>query len=208
MRQYVGDNYVGDPRSQLDTLLEAAPSDISDDDSSPYHFLDHLYLHVVHNALPPPKRKRLLARYQVVVGTIVTVVEPLPMESLARLLDLRVENIKSALTFLPSVISVPSSDSDKPQVYHPSFPDFITDSNRCKDPELVIVSSDHHRRLAVQCLLYLIKYLKRDICDIGDQSRLNSEIEDLDEKVVQATSPLYAVTLATSHRLHTLQTAG
>ena len=196
VQRFVGDPHIADPRSQLDILLDAkTPSDISDYDTSPYHFLDNLYLHLVQKAMPLSKRKQMLARYQAVVGTIVTIVNPLSIVSLAHLLALRVENVKGALTYLPSVISLPTSPDEKPQIYHPSCPEFIKDPNRCKDPDLVIVSSDHHRRLAAQCLVHMMTHLKRDICEIRNPSRLHAEAEDLQDKAKQAIPPWLCYTL-------------
>jgi len=190
VKQFVGDPYIGDPRSQLDILLNASsPSDTAKYPSSLYHFLDHLYLNVLQNAMPLIRREQMVPRYQRVVGTIITMVDPLPVTSLARLVDLSVTNIKSALAFLPSVISAPTSNDEKPQIYHPSFPDFITDSDRCKDPDLIIIRRDHHHHLAVRCLLLMRDHLTRDICEIEDQSKLNSEVEGLDEKAKRAIPP-------------------
>ena len=190
VREFIGDPYVGDPRGQLDILLNAKTADdLSDDDGSPYHFLDDLYFHVVQNAMPSSKRKKLLKRYQAVVGTIVTMFDPLPIESLAKLLDLGTNNVKSALTYLPSIISLPNLNEERPLIYHPSFPDFITDPKRCKDLDLVIIPKEHHRRLVIQCLTHMMKQLKRDICDIRDPSKLNSEVENLQERVEVAIPP-------------------
>ena len=190
VKQFVGDPHIGDPRSQLDILLKASsPSDTADYTSSPYHFLDHPYLHVVNNAMPPAKRKHTLARYQTIVGTIIIMVDPIPVESLAQLVGLSIGNLRSALSFLPSVISLPTSDNKEPQIYHPSFPDFITDPDRCEDADLVIIPHDHHRRLATRCLFLMMEHLKRDICGINDSSKLNSEVEGLQERAKRAIPP-------------------
>jgi len=99
--------------------------------------------------MPPTKRKQMIRCYQTVIGTIITMMNPLPIESLARLVDLSVGNVKSALTFLPSVVSVPTSNDEKPPICHSSFPDFITDANRCQDGDLVIIRPNRHRRIAI-----------------------------------------------------------
>lgn len=95
----------------------------------------------------------------------------------------------AALLFLPSVVHVPTSSNDIPRIYHPSFPDFITDPKRCTHSHLVIHTTTHHREISIRCFHVMSVGLKRDICDISDASLLNKEVEDLDSKLAHAVPP-------------------
>jgi hypothetical protein len=114
----------------------------------------------------------------VLTGIIVHLAVPLAVRELRRLLPWQPGDIEVALGTFSSVFLVPNN-SDKPiQIYHASFRDFLVNPARSRGYSLE--PSLCHRDIATYCLEFLIKTLRRDICDIRDPSLLNDEIEGLE----------------------------
>ena len=185
--KYIKDRIVGDPEAQMKIVLDTK---IPPDSTSPYADLDALYLQLIRISIPPSNRDaRPVKRFQEVVGTIITLIEPLPIDSLARLTGTNEGQIRVELSKFPSVISAPTSSCDTPEIYHPSFPDFLKDPQRCDDHRFLVIPSRIHARLASSCLTLMTTHLKRDICDIKDPSKLNKEVEGLGDRVQKAIPP-------------------
>ena len=68
------------------------------------------------------------------------------------------------------------------QVLHASIIDFFTDSNRYQVERFFIDSSNYHCELAIRCF-QIMAGLKRDICEINDPTKWNSEIHELDKRL-------------------------
>ncbi|KIL59026.1 hypothetical protein M378DRAFT_85641, partial [Amanita muscaria Koide BX008] len=110
-----------------------------------------------------------LTRYQSVVGAIISVQRPLPVSTLAQLINIDVVEIREVLDNLQSVILLGSDNA--PRIYHKSFPDYLTDEARCKDPRLQIDTRICHIRIATRCFEIMDKRLKRNILGLGDPAR-------------------------------------
>ncbi|KAI9735865.1 MAG: hypothetical protein M1834_001330 [Cirrosporium novae-zelandiae] len=103
--------------------------------------LNKIYIKVLENPVSPlfdKQEKRLCYTAQrEILGTIINLYSPLSVSSLARLLQMPIENINRALAGLHSVLNIPE-DLDRPIcLYHPSFRDFLFDKKRCSDLHLV-----------------------------------------------------------------------
>jgi len=182
--KYISNPKLADPEEQIKIILDAETPPNS---LSPYADLDALYLQLLKIVLPLTDRDgRLIDRFQEVIGSIVTLIEPLPLASLTRFITTKEGHIQLMLEAMTSVISAPENSQGIPEVYHPSFPDFITDPTRCRDEQLIIVSHQAHARLASSCLQLMITHLKRDICNIKDPSKLNDEVAGLENRVQDA----------------------
>ncbi|KAH7909837.1 hypothetical protein BJ138DRAFT_1010038, partial [Hygrophoropsis aurantiaca] len=118
---------------------------------------------------------------QLVLGVVRHVSNPLSIRALNRILSpLHIINVAHTFLDLGSVLLVPEDLKDEKQpvrIYHASFSDFLSSPHRAKcyfvDPSV------YHPLLARLCLEHMCGTLKRDICDIGDPSKLNSEVDDL-----------------------------
>lgn len=96
----------------------------------------------------------------------------------------------AVLNHLQSVLTVSrsSENSNKTiQFSHTSFLDFITDPSRCPT-RFLVKRAEHRERMAKACFLVL-RGLKRNICELKDPGRLNSEVDGLDELVRTHDSP-------------------
>jgi len=151
--------------------------------------------------MPPGNVDQLGQRFRTVVGAVVGLEEPLSLQSIEMLMNLEEGDAMETLSPLPSVIAVPDSSNGTARIYHPSFPDYITNPDRCKHPNLVIYPSINHLHILQRCFAIMGGMLKRDLCNIADSALLNSDIEDLEAKVEAAIPPWlrYAVTYWPTH---------
>jgi hypothetical protein len=120
--------------------------------------------------------QELYSRFRSVVGTVLLVFNPLPIETLSTLI--RKSDISITLRPLHSVLLYPNDKADPVRVFHKSFPDFLTDPERCKDERFFINPSVHHRELLLSCLNLMKERLKRNICNLDDYASLD-KVEDL-----------------------------
>ncbi|KAF9517546.1 hypothetical protein BS47DRAFT_1389797 [Hydnum rufescens UP504] len=201
--RFIGDDRVQDPRRHLSLILDTGS--VQDTGATPYSQLDDLYKGVLRNSLSPYNRQENVKRFQVVVGSIVLLREPLPQNSFARFVQYEGEVVEATLRHLHSVIVPPSNIHDAPRIYHPSFLEFILDPLRCSMMEFVIVPvPEQELRHATRCFELMEKYLKRDVASISDPTLLNREVDGLERKVSDAL-PLevqYACRYWASHLSH------
>jgi NACHT domain len=198
--RFIGDDRVRDPETHLRLILHT--QSFREAGATPYSHLDNLYMEVLRNSLSPLNRREILKRFQIVVGSIVLLREPLPLQSLANFVQYGRRIVEGSLLHLHSVIVPPSDIHGAPRIYHPSFLEFITDPSRCSMPEFVIVAwPEQELRHAIRCFELMAKHLKRDVAGISDPSLLNRDVEGFEEKVREALSPevQYACQYWSSH---------
>ena len=114
--------------------------------------------------------------FKTVVGAVLLVYNPLSAKALSDLLGF--SNIHTTLHSLHSLLLIPESPEDAICVFHKSFPDFLTDPNRCKDQKFLIKPSTHHAEILLSCLRLMREKLKKNICNLEDYAIL-SEVKDL-----------------------------
>jgi hypothetical protein len=136
---------------------------LSGSERSRYNLLDDLYLMVLRKAASVPNVDEDEMRGDVrdMAATLVLLQEPMTAKAIARLTDCS-ENLVSSLQSL-----LLESTDRTVRLFHPSFSDFIANPTRCKDPAFLVVSADHHRRLATRCLTVMNEHLRYDICDVS-----------------------------------------
>lgn len=175
--RFISDAKYSNPRGQLRRILSAPPSS--------YAFLDQLYLQVLTSAIADVSNE-LAKTMRLLLSSIVLAKEPLSPNALAALLGLDPFDIINALAGLHAVLIIPSRDElDKSiRTIHPTFAEFLTDSERCTNIFFLVNSPEHHATLLYRCLRTMSDHLKRDICDIGDPSLLRNEIVDLSDRIV------------------------
>ncbi|KAF9508538.1 hypothetical protein BS47DRAFT_1488334 [Hydnum rufescens UP504] len=198
--RFIGDDRVQDPQMHLALILNT--QSLREAGATPYAQLDKLYMEVLRNSLSSSNHGEILRRFQIVVGSIVLLREPLPLRSLAEFVQYETRVVETSLRHLHSVIVPPSNTHEAPRIYHPSFLEFITDASRCSMPEFVIVAvPEQELRHAIRCFELMAKHLKQDVAGISDPSLLNRDVEGFEEKVREALSPevQYACQYWTSH---------
>ncbi|PTB53835.1 hypothetical protein M431DRAFT_495786 [Trichoderma harzianum CBS 226.95] len=175
--RFLKDRRLGGPQHQLSKILEYQKMHISG--------LDMTYLPILDNLiadLPLSARKEVLTRFQYLIGSIITLAQPLSIRSLADLLAMSTDAIEDQLDLLHSVLGVPT-DLDTPvRLLHLSFRDFLVDSekklNLSKYP-FWVDESEAHSKLFSQCikLLSTDSVLKEDICFLRSPGTLRSDIK-------------------------------
>jgi hypothetical protein len=152
--------------------------------------LDHVYMQIIRAAQPDPVDD-WVEWFQVVVGTITLLQDPLPCVGLAGLLDIDATEVIRTLSNLYSLLA-PRGQDQVFRVHHKSFPDFISDRHRCRiGPEFYIDRRIHHLRIAKRCLSIMNEYLHPNLCGLKpsewykERSQLSDRIQEL--MVVQAS---------------------
>jgi len=133
--------------------------------SNPMTVMDGVYMRIIRAAQPNPVGK-WVDRFQACVGTIVLLSNPLPCAALAELIGITSDDVVRTLSNLHSLLA-PSTDNQTFRVHHKSFPDFISDPDRCvMDPPLRIDQTAHNLRIAHLCLHVMDRLLKPNLCGL------------------------------------------
>jgi hypothetical protein len=181
--KYVADQ-KSSPKLRLKQILSQTPSQV------PYQYrtLDMVYSQVISDAAVTTEEPDIHTHtLHSILSTLVVLQESLPLAAIAELTDIGKEETEVIVQRLSSVLLV---EQEKPiRLYHPSFPDFITDPKRCRNDigRYVVTPSEVHTYLARRCLEVMNTYLRRDMCNIRDAALLNSEIPNLHDELAEAT---------------------
>lgn len=178
--------FVADPNDIPNSRLEEILAQDASDTQYHYEPLDQLYKDVLVNAanIETGDRTKYARDLQSVVAVVVLSLEPLHPIVIACLATLPVERSNILLSRLSALVV---ADSQLVRIFHPSFPDCITDENRCMDPRFFVGPKDHHQ-ITHRCLEVLNEALTRDICEIRDPSLFNSEVSDLPARLQKAVN--------------------
>lgn len=185
----IGDEYERDPQSQLQNILQSSqtfgvPS---------FGDIDELYAKILKNCIPSSFRsdsdaQRFFTRFRDVVAMVILLQEPLSITAMDRFAGRRQGDVRAALQHVHSVIFTPSSDAP-PQVYHPSFPDFISSEERCLqagvDKRFAISVGGYQVQLALWSLNLLGSILTKRILGDLDPQTPNKEIKKLDAQLTR-----------------------
>lgn len=139
--------------------------------------LNQVYANILRRVI----RERSLEVIRKVIGTILTLFEPVSTEALARLTDITHPQLEKILLSMESVFRVGSVI----EFLHPTFREYlVSTSNTIMPLEVTTVQSN----LAVSVLRVLQGELKEDICAIRQPDEAhpnNRDILDLDERLQQ-----------------------
>jgi len=176
------DHHLQAPSYRLATIMASPGSTTYEGETElkVHTSLDSLYTSVFQNSFHKNKvEDDTMVRS--VLSTTLLVTNPLSPSAIATLLDFSHDEVQRVLELIQSLLILPEDPHYPVQPFHKSFPDFITDPTRCRDPRFHI-SPDYHIKLALCCLQLMEKSLKKNMCSIPDYS-LNSEVEDLAKRV-------------------------
>jgi hypothetical protein len=173
--------WVSDPKALPNLRLQQVLNQDAEEAAYQHKMLDGMYSQILQQAAqtsgnPKPHERALYH----VLSAVVLLQEPLHEAALASLAgeDTRAGGI------LPLLSAVLLVDEAAPvRLFHPSFPDFITDEERCMDKWFLVTRSEGHLRLAIPCLEIMNTGLREDICDIRNPSLANDEVADLEERL-------------------------
>ncbi|KLO19747.1 hypothetical protein SCHPADRAFT_39143 [Schizopora paradoxa] len=130
------------PEQSLRILLSIKAGDASDD--MPYKQLDDLYSRILLEAVGNNSKaeSKGMVRFRKILGMIVSLRDPLGVNSLSKLIEEEDGQIWNTLKHLCSILIVPpEEDSETPvRFFHPSLLDFLIDKNRCNEKFFIDVS--------------------------------------------------------------------
>jgi len=112
------------------------------------------------------------------VGTVLLVFNSLPIKALSELLGYNIPHIRSTIRSLHSLLLIPDKPEDPICTFHKSFPDFLTDSERCKDSWFHVEPTVQHVEILLSCLNLMKTRLKKNICNLDDYAILHN-VKDL-----------------------------
>jgi ABC-type dipeptide/oligopeptide/nickel transport system ATPase component len=134
--------------------------------------IDFLYIHILEKACEA-KRSHEVTPMRDLVSIIIFLRNPLPTNAIASLSEMNANLYLSPLT---SVIHIPKQQGAVVAPFHASFPDFITNPDRCSPDRCPsfrsLVASESHELLALKCLKQMNQSLKYNICEIPKELTL------------------------------------
>lgn len=153
------------PEEQLSIILQ---DDVVGD--SPTSRLDNMYTQVLRYSVLRNKvgkeKDRLSKRFKQIVGPVVVLFDVLASHELANLLSTPESQLDVTLNSLHSLLNIPKDKSLPIRLLHPSFRDFLVDTQRCQDSNFGISKSTVHEDLTQSCLLVMSRFLKKNICSL------------------------------------------
>jgi len=179
------------PVQRLDTIIKL-PESTTHEGQTRYRSnrtLDSLYTSVLEMAFDfDAEDPGEDSRVQSTIGTVVLLVNPLPPSAIAELIGLEAEQVMMILTLVQSLLVLHDDPNQAVKPFHKSFPDFITDPSRCLNKRFYISPQSLHLQLAINCLKLMNSSLEQNLLSLQDYA-LNSEVEDLPERVKDHISP-------------------
>ena len=175
------DTHKRDPKKQLDLLLQSQK--IGDHEGKS---LDSLYTSILRDAFRDD-RPEDDAKTRSIIGAVVLATNPLSPSSIAMLLGFDTEDVPLFLSSINSLLILQGDVNHPVWPFHKSFPDFITDPNRCTNARFHI-SPDHHAQLLVGCLSLMDRILEKNMCKLPD-AVANSDVSDLKERTEKHIDP-------------------
>lgn len=129
-------------------------------------------------------REAAIGEFKYIVGSIISLGDPLSISSLSKLLERPERDIREELELLEAVFIIPSQNSIPVKVFHESFKDFILSPS---GKEFQINRIEAHRRLASRCIELLSGILKKDICQLKVPG---TQRESLSPQMIEKHLPL------------------
>ena len=147
---------------------------------SPEEKLNEIYLTVLKSSIQnytKHERKKWYKLLRKATGAIILLFSPLSASSLAKLLDIREQDIVQTLNDLHSILNVPENPTHPIRLHHPSFRDFLLDKGRCGSSKFWVDEKQAHETLAARCIQLMSTSLKEDICGVTIPGTLVADVE-------------------------------
>lgn len=167
------------PEEQLSLILQ---DDVVGD--SPTSRLDNMYTQVLRHSVLRDKagkeKDRLSKRFKQIVGPIVILFDVLTSHQLSHLLSISESQVNVTLNSLHSVLNIPKDKLLPIRLLHPSFRDFLVNTERCQDSDIRIDETIVHEGLAQNCLHLMSKFLDKNICALKIPGARADELSNIE----------------------------
>jgi hypothetical protein len=205
--EYVSDP-VGRPDRRLAALIEAKPGQ----SGQRYGRLDELYTYILKEASGPSTHSDSVDdNLRSTLVALVLAQQPLTADGLAFMAGVDQDACHECLRRISALLDY-QHDTDEPvRLMHLSFPDFVSDPRRCSAlPGYTVDAASDHLRIVEHGLELMNKALRYDICQIQDPSLFNTEVVDLEGRLIEHVSESlrYACRFWVMHWLEHIRTAG
>ena len=184
--KFLLDDIRYNPKAQMKDLMRGIAVDNT---GTPLNTLDGVYAQILSVAVPSNYPRDVLTRFHSVVGTIILLQDPLPLQALVSLLQsntdhvndqIDIDYVNGALVHLQSIIWLSGPENDTPRIYHKSFLDFLTDEQRCSNvPRFYVPVGLQHGYIARKCFQVMDNQLRANICDLEFSARYLDNDKDL-----------------------------
>jgi hypothetical protein len=165
-------------RKRLAAILQVGSSIAQE---QPEKHLDEIYTTVLRHSIPArcseEEKEEFLGMLRDILGAIVSLLSPLSVQSLSRLLSLQSGVVDDCLEDLHAILDIPKAPTSTLRLHHPSFRDFLLNKDRCNDLDFWMHDKQANETLAARCIQLLSTSLKKDICGVRIPGTLVSEIE-------------------------------
>jgi hypothetical protein len=165
-------------RKRLAAILQP---DSSIAEHKPEKHLNEIYLTVLRHSLPAEcsneEKEEFLSMLRYILGSIVTLLSPLSVHSLSRLLGFQSDEVDDCLEDLHAIIDIPRNQARPLRLHHPSFRDFLLNKDRCVDSNFWVVERQAHQKLTESCIQLMSTSLKEDICGVIIPGTLVADVE-------------------------------
>jgi hypothetical protein len=204
--------YVSDPDGRPDRRLAALIQAKPGQSGQKYGRLDELYSYIIKEASGKSAPSDLLdGNLRSVLVALVLAQQPLTADGLAVMAGVDQEICHECLRRISALLDY-QHDSDEPvRLMHLSFSDFLSDPRRCSAlPGYVVGAASDHLHIMERYLELMSMSLRYDICRIGDPSLLNSEVTNIEGRLLEHVSESlrYACRFWMMHWLEHIRIAG
>jgi hypothetical protein len=172
-----------DPGSQLEDILKQ-PDTFGEEGEK---HLDELYREIL-GRVYGRKSDKLMDRRRAILGLLVVARDPLSATSLASILGIsQIYLVTTCLNGLHSLLVIPADTLRPIRFHHKSFPDFLTNQDRCTDTRFYIDTNEHHFFIMQRCFSIMNKQLKRNICGLERYAKNDSLSSAKRDECIDAT---------------------
>lgn len=156
--------HFANPRTRLDILLREPDCTSHEGGVSAKTgsktTLDSLYMSILQAAFRENNHTELKRWIRFILGLVVLAANPLPPSAIAELLELKEDDVNPVLRSTRPLLVLGPDDGDHPvRPFHRSFPDFITNSERCTDRDFHVEVTTHQANLFTKCISLMEKRL-------------------------------------------------
>ncbi|KAA6414440.1 MAG: hypothetical protein FRX48_01189 [Lasallia pustulata] len=165
-------------RKRLAAILQIGSSIVGE---QPEKYLNEIYTTVLRHSIPAKcseeEKEESLGMLRDILGSIVTLLSPLSIHSLSRLLNIQSGDVDDCLEGLHAILDIPRDHTRLLRLHHPSFRDFLLKKDRCNDSNFWVDEKPANETLAARCIQLMSTSLKEDICGVTIPGTLVADIQ-------------------------------
>ncbi|SLM39426.1 WD40/YVTN repeat-like-containing domain [Lasallia pustulata] len=199
-------------RKRLAAILQIGSSIVGE---QPEKYLNEIYTTVLRHSIPAKcsekEKEEFLSMLRDILGSIVTLLSPLSIHSLSRLLNYQSEEVDDCLEDLHAILDISRDHTRLLRLHHPSFRDFLLKKDRCNDSNFWVDEKPANETLAARCIQLMSTSLKENICGVTTpevQYACLHWVKHLRRSDAQLRDNDYVHQFLQTHTLHWLEALG